>query len=47
MNELETLRGFLQAAMDKGDYDRARQYMYLIESLEEGDDEEDDMYMQD
>lgn len=39
MNELETLRGLLQAAMDQENYEKARQYMYLIETIEEGEDE--------
>lgn len=38
MNEVEILRGLLQAAMDDEDYSKARQYMNLIEYIQGDDD---------
>lgn len=45
MNEIETLRKFLQAAMADENYEKARQYMYLIEYLEDKGEEEDEEEM--
>lgn len=42
MNEIETLRKFLQAAMAEENYEKARQYMYLIEFIEDGGEDEDE-----
>jgi hypothetical protein len=47
MNELETLRSLLAAAMSAENYDKARQYMYLIESIEEGEEEDEAPEMED
>ncbi len=43
--EKETLRDLLQAAMNAEKYNKARQYMYLIETIEEGDEDESPMMM--
>lgn len=47
MNELETLRSLLQAAMASENYNKARQYMYLIECIEEEGEVEDSPEVED
>jgi hypothetical protein len=43
-NEVETLRGFLSVAMAEEKYEKARQYMYLIEYIT-GEFSDDNMMM--